>query len=217
MSAGPAAALPFRLLLITDEDACARACRGIIETVARALGPSAPAVAVLVRAPERELAHVRALCLALLPVVRRAGALLFVHTHVELVRELGLDGAHVSARADAAEARARLPAGALLGASRHDGDALDAGALAPLDYLTLSPIFSPSSKADTRPTLGVDALRRARAQTETPIVALGGVDRTRAPACLRAGAAAVAVLGAVMQARDPRRALLALRHATFAR
>lgn len=209
-----AARLPFRVLVITDERACARAGRGVIETVARALLPSAPGVAVLVRAPESiaagDVGRVRALCAALLPVVRRARALLFVHTFVELVAELGLDGAHLSSRAgvaDAAAARARLPAGALLGASRHDGDALDADALAPLDFVTLSPIFSPASKADTRAPLGVDALARPSAK---PLVALGGIDGPRARACVHAGAHAVGVIGAVMSAHDPRAALLAL-------
>ena len=123
------AALPFRVLVITDEPACARAGRGVVETRARALLPSAPGAAVLVRGGSAaSRAELRALCAALLPIVRRAHALLLVHTFTDLVRELGLDGAHVSARLNFAEvtaARAALPAGALLGASRHDGDALD--------------------------------------------------------------------------------------------
>lgn len=205
------AALPFRVLVITNEPACARAGRGVVETMARALLPSAPGAAVLVRGGSAaSRAELRALCAALLPIVRRAHALLLVHTFTDLVRELGLDGAHVSARLNFAEvtaARAALPAGALLGASRHDGDALDSQALAPLDYVTLSPVFSPSSKHDDRAPLGVAALARLSAK---PIVALGGIDSRRAPACLRAGASAVAVIGAIMHAHEPRRALLAL-------
>jgi thiamine-phosphate pyrophosphorylase len=205
------AALPFRVLVITDEDACARVGRGVMETVARALLPASPSVAVLVRTPHRSLDDVRSLCGALAPIARRAGASLLVHTHLTLVRELGLAGAHVRSGADVREARALLPAGALLGASRHDGDALDRDALAPLDYVTLSPIFSPLSKRDARAPLGVDALARAcAAPRATPLVALGGIDRRNARACIRAGAPAVAVVGAVMSAHDPRRALSAL-------
>lgn len=202
------ASLPFRVLVITDEVACARAGRGVIETVMRALLPASPRVAVLVRAPGRSLDDVRSLCRALAPVARRAGSSLLVHTHLGLVRELGLAGAHVSAPTNVIEARALLPRGALLGASRHDGDALDANALAPLDYVTLSPIFQPLSKADTRAPLGVDALARAcTASGAQAVIALGGIDHRSASACFRAGAPAVAVMGAIMAAHDPRRAL----------
>ena len=210
----PNARLPFRVLVITDEHACARVSRGVVETIARALWPSAPGVAVLVRAPDRSLEDVRVLCAALQPIARRAQALLLVHTHVQLVGALGLHGAHVNAHTDVREARAQLPPGALLGASRHDGDPLDEEALAPLDYVTLSPLFAPSSKpasaahaTDARASLGVAALARSSAK---PLDALGGINERRAAACFRAGADAVAVIGAVMHAHDPRRALLEL-------
>lgn len=191
----------FRLLVITDEEACRAQTRGVVETVARALLPEVPpGIAVLVRAKSRPLDHVRDLCAALRPVTRRARAQLLVHTHASLVAELGLDGAHLDSQANVAKARAGLPQGALLGASRHDGDPLDDAAL---DYVTLSPIF----QTDERPGLGVNVLSGKSATSATPIVALGGIDETRAASCIRAGAAAVAVMGAVMGAHDPRRAL----------
>lgn len=203
---GPGRALTFRVLVITDEDACRAQRRGVVETITRALLPEARDVAVLVRAKHRSAEDVRALCTALRAVTTRAGARLLVHTHVSLVTELGLDGAHVDATSDVNSARAALPAGALLGASRHGGDSLaDVDAL---DYVTLSPVFAPTSKrADLRTPLGVRALSTSSAR---PIIALGGIDDTRATACIRAGASAVAVIGAVMSAHDPRASLVQL-------
>jgi thiamine-phosphate pyrophosphorylase len=203
--------LPFSVLLITDEMAARRAGRGVLETVARALLPEAPGLALLVRAPERSAQEVERLAAALLPIGRKAGALVLVHTHVPLVAALGLDGAHLSSRDEARKARARMRPAALLGASRHAGDPLDEAALAPLAWVTLSPVFSPSSKpADPRQPLGLEGLERLAARCARPVVALGGVDARRAGACIRAGAAAVAVLGGVMSAHDPRRATLDL-------
>jgi thiamine-phosphate pyrophosphorylase len=203
--------LPFRVLVITDEDACVRAARGVVETVARALLPRADGVAVLVRAKGRSRDDVRNLCAALRPISRKSAALLLVHTHVSLVDELDLDGAHLSSSDEPRKARALLRKGKLLGASRHAGDDVGERALAPLDYITMSPVFPPSSKPeDARATLGLEGLQRVVSTSARPVVALGGVDARRAPACTRAGASALAVIGDVMSSHDPRRALLAL-------
>lgn len=203
--------LPFSLLLITDERAAQEAGRGVVETVARALLPAAPGVAVLVRSKNRGRREVRALCEALRPIARRSGALLLVHTHVELVAELGLDGVHVAANAELRKTRARLHDRNLLGVSRHPGDALDDDALAPVDYVTLSPVFRPTSKPDdARPPLGLASLAAAASASARPIVALGGVRRGRVASCIQAGAAAVAVLGDAMAAHDPRSAAMDL-------
>jgi thiamine-phosphate pyrophosphorylase len=202
--------LPFRVLLVTDDDACARAGHTVIETVARALLPKVDGVAVLVRmkgASERDVAE---RCVAVRAIARRSEALVLVHGHPRLVARLGLDGAHVDSRAHVDEARVALPPRALLGASRHSDDLEHRARFFGLDYATMSPVFAPSSKPDDRATLGLDRLRDATARAPIPLAALGGVDDRNARACLAHGAHAAAVVGAVMSARDPRRALLAL-------
>jgi thiamine-phosphate pyrophosphorylase len=194
------------LIVFSDEDQAHSRARGVVETVARAFSSPQPHVALVVRAKTRHVDHVRVLCAALLPIVRHAHAQLLVHTHTALVRELGLDGVHLSSTDDVNAARAVLPDGALLGASRHAGDAFHG-----LDYATLSPVFAPTSKpADARAPLGLDALRALCASTKTPLYALGGVTPKNARACVDAGARGVCVLGFVMGAVDPARALAAL-------
>lgn len=69
------------------------------------------------------------------------------------------------------------------------------------DYVTLSPIFSSASKPGYGPALGVAALGIG---TRRMILALGGVQTpAQAAACREAGAAGVAVMGAIMRADDP--------------
>jgi thiamine-phosphate pyrophosphorylase len=216
-----AARLP-RLWLITDDEACARWRRGVVETVTRALSDPrgrplhAPQLAVLVRMKGAPLDEVSARCRALLPVVRRAGARLLVHTHVPLVARLSLDGVHLpdAPRAGAArveEARLALPPGALVGVSCHRAADVDDDAEG-ADYAFLSPVFAPLSKpTDVRPPLGEAALASACRRHRTPMVALGGIDTAaRCALVRRAGAVGAAVLGAVMAARDPTRAVAPL-------
>ena len=85
---------------------------------------------------------------------------------------------------------------ALVGRSRHRSSDLSHA-----DYVTLSPIYPTASKPGYGPPLGaVEAARVA----DVPWLALGGIDSARRVAeCRAAGAAGVAVMGAVMRADDP--------------
>ena len=70
------------------------------------------------------------------------------------------------------------------------------------DYATLSPIYLTASKPGYGPPLG--AILAGRLGSGVPWLALGGIDSARRVAeCLIAGAAGVAVMGAVMCAEDP--------------
>ena len=71
-------------------------------------------------------------------------------------------------------------------------------------YATLSPVFPTAPKPGYGPPLGLAGLARlARTVPDLPVYALGGIDAASAAACRGAGAAAVAVMGAVMRAAEP--------------
>lgn len=194
-------ALPFTVLLLTDERAAAAAGRSVVETVALALDGSASSeVAVLLRAKGSDAGAVDATARALLPHVQRAGARLIIHSHVDVALRVGAFGVHLSDKAAAPTDNTGL----FVGGSRHADAPLDEEDLDGLHYAALAPVFPPTSKlSDVRPTLGLEGLRERCERSHRPIVALGGMDPTRARACLDAGADAVAVLGSVMAAADP--------------
>ena len=61
-----------------------------------------------------------------------------------------------------------------------------------------------ASKPGYGPALGLDGLAAGcRAVPDLPVIALGGVTPGRARQCVDAGAAGVALMGAVMGAGDP--------------
>ena len=79
------------------------------------------------------------------------------------------------------------------------------------DAITLSPIFASASKPGYGPALGLERLGEVAAVSPIPVIALGGIeDEAGVRACLVAGAAAVAVMGAAMRAADPDRLLARL-------
>lgn len=126
-----------------------------------------------------------------------------------ILSEVG--GTLIAAGADPLEGRAvHLPAAGpypapevpLVGRSCHD--ATELSRLSTEDYVTLSPVFASQSKPGYGPPLGPAGLSRLIRRARVPVLALGGVDSpSRAAVCLAAGAAGVAVLGAVMRAEDP--------------
>lgn len=100
----------------------------------------------------------------------------------------------------------------LIGRSCHDQADLDR--LTGEHYLTVSPVFPSTSKPGYGPVLGLSGLRDLCRRSGRPVLALGGVDSPeRAADCIAAGAAGVAVMGAVMRADDPAKLVASLREA----
>ena len=141
----------------------------------------------------------------------RAGHTLqvIVNRRADVALAIGAEGVHLGFDAvDTEVARQLLGPDALLGVSCHAPEEVHAAAGA--SYAHLAPIFTPLSKAASRPALGPDALRQA-ARARRPVLAQGGVEASNAAACLEAGAAGIAVTGTVLMADDPGAAAAALR------
>jgi len=138
---------------------------------------------------------------------------ILVNRRVDVALAAEADGVHLGFDAmAAAQARALLGAGRLVGVSAHAAAELAAAAAEGADYAHLAPIFAPFSKAPERPALGLAALAASR-DAGLPVLAQGGIDAARAADAVRAGAAGVAVTGAVLGAADPGAAARALRAA----
>jgi thiamine-phosphate pyrophosphorylase len=195
--------LPAPLLVITDR----RSAREPLEdVVAAALRGGCRWVSLR----EKDLAHEErvALLARIVSLGRPFDATITVHGDVAAAEATGA-GVHLPTGGSPELARARLGEGALIGLSVHSASE-PAAVPAAADYVTLSPIFPSISKPGYGPTLGTQGLADAVAGARVPIVALGGVSADNAASCLAAGAAAVAVMGAVMAAADPEAATAAL-------
>jgi thiamine-phosphate pyrophosphorylase len=132
--------------------------------------------------------HIAALC-------RQAGALFVVNDRADIARVVGA-GVHLG-QDDLPPLPARTIVGpeTLIGFSTHNESQLRAAADEPADYLALGPIFGTSSKRNPDPAVGLEDLRRLRALTLRPLVAIGGITRANADQVLAAGADSVAVIG----------------------
>jgi thiamine-phosphate pyrophosphorylase len=110
-------------------------------------------------------------------------------------------GVHLPASVDPATVRPRIRG--VLGASCHTVLEIARARRAGCDYITLSPVWKPGSKAhDARRTLGIRGLEDACPYAGMPVFALGGVSAARISRCLVAGAHGVATISGVF-AGDP--------------
>lgn len=96
-----------------------------------------------------------------------------------------------------------------LGLSTHNEGQLRNAIAEPADYLALGPIFETRSKNNPDPVVGLEELRRLRAMTDRPLVAIGGITRETAATVLAAGADAVAVISDLLPQHCTRQALRA--------
>ncbi|MDF1564215.1 MAG: thiamine phosphate synthase [Deltaproteobacteria bacterium] len=190
------------LYAIADADACRRAGRPL-EATARALLAARPALLQL-RWKGAPGGPFLALVEALLPEARAAGVPLIVNDRVDVAALAGADGVHLGQDdLPVAEARALLPAGALVGLSTHDPAQVRAGVAARPDYLGFGPIFPTGSKALPDPVVGLEGLREAVALAGAlPVVAIGGIGREALPSLREAGARTVALISELLGEAD---------------
>ncbi len=86
----------------------------------------------------------------------------------------------------------------IVGVSTHTEEQVIAAHASSADYIAVGPVFATGTKTDAEPVIGLEGVRRARALTTKPIVAIGGITRETAADVIQAGADSVAVIGALM-------------------
>ncbi|MGC1619376.1 MAG: thiamine phosphate synthase [Candidatus Acidiferrum sp.] len=132
------------------------------------------------------------------------GVSFFVNDRPDVAFLTGANGVHVGQDdLEVEQARQVLGSDKLVGVSTHNLSQFERAAKSSADYIAVGPIYATSSKTNPDPVVGVDFLRRVRALTDKPIVAIGGITLDRAAAVIEAGADSVAVISGILNAPDP--------------
>ncbi|MBA3247970.1 MAG: thiamine phosphate synthase [Pyrinomonadaceae bacterium] len=141
---------------------------------------------------------------AALHVARERGMQLIINDRADIALALRADGVHLGQDdLDPLAARRLLGADAIIGYSTHNIEQAIEAAQLPISYLAIGPIFVTHTKENPDPVIGLDGLRRVRAQldataTRLPLIAIGGITTENASAILDAGADSVAVVSALL-------------------
>jgi len=127
---------------------------------------------------------------------------LIMNDRADLCLGADFDGVHVGQDDLSPESvRALIGQDRWLGVSTHNPEQLRAADLTSADYVAIGPVFATSSKENPDPVVGLEGVRRARALTRKPLVAIGGITRQNAVSVIEAGADSVAVISDLF--RDP--------------
>lgn len=138
------------------------------------------------------------------------GAHCLVNDRADVARALGAAGVHRVSDGLPVPALRHTVDRNLVGVSCHNLADITEAAETGADFVTLSPIYEPSSKPGYTP-LGLEILKSA--PTELPVFALGGLTPERAAKCVDHGAWGVAVMSGIVASTDAYESTLAFRRA----
>jgi thiamine-phosphate pyrophosphorylase len=133
-----------------------------------------------------------------------SGTLFIVNDRVDVVLASKADGVHLGVDdLPVSVARSLLGGRAVIGYSPETPEDRIRAERDGADYLGIGPVFGSKTKDDAGPALGLEQFRSTVAACNIPVVGIGGISIENARSVIDAGAAGVAVVGAVFFDDDP--------------
>ncbi len=132
--------------------------------------------------------------------------ILVVDDHVDIAKELGLDGVHLGKNdMHPEEAREILGEEYIIGVTANTFDDIQAVRHMDIDYIGLGPFRYTATKGNLSPILGIDGYKdiidkKEDADINLPIVAIGGIEYDDIEHLMAAGVNGIAVSGSLIRA-----------------
>jgi thiamine-phosphate pyrophosphorylase len=191
--------LGFSLCLVTNRSLVAGALEEAVETC---LGAGLKAVQL--REKDLPVRDLLSLAQRLRESTRHAGAKLFINDRADVALAVDADGAQRAGTSLPVSAlRAISRPGFVIGASVHSVAEARLAEPEGADFLIFGPVYDTPSKRQYGPPQGLSALERVSSAVRLPVLAVGGITPARVGEVQRAGAAGVAVIGAILSAERP--------------
>lgn len=142
------------------------------------------------------------ICLRLARFCSEREAVFIVNDHADIALAAGADGVHLGQDdLPIGPARKILGPERFIGISTHSPDQARAAEAAGADYIGFGPIAKTVTK-DAGEIVGTEGLLAVKRSVAIPVIAIGGITGRNLSEVLRAGADGIAVIGAVLGARD---------------
>ncbi len=135
------------------------------------------------------------------------GALFILNDRVDLALAVGADGVHLGQQdVSVALARQILGSQKIVGKSTTNPDEMARALQEGADYIGVGPVYETPTKAG-KAAAGLEYVRHAAKHATVPWFAIGGIDSSNIDDVLAAGAPAIAIVRAIMNAENPTHAV----------
>jgi thiamine-phosphate pyrophosphorylase len=136
---------------------------------------------------------------------------LIINDRIDVALASGAAGVHIGQEDMPYEtARKLMGKSAIIGLSVETWEDVEASQKLDVSYIGVSPVFATSTKTDTKTPWGLEGLKRIKAFSRHPLVAIGGVNESNASEVVKAGADCLAVVSAICSAVNSETAALKL-------
>ncbi len=130
---------------------------------------------------------------------------LIINDRVDIAIAVNADGVHLGWQSlEIGLVRSMIGRNKLIGFSAHSLEEAERAENSGADYVSISPIFDTANKDYFLKPLGVDEIRRIKAQIDIPVIALGGIKENNICDILGTGADGIAVISAIAKSENPR-------------
>jgi thiamine-phosphate pyrophosphorylase len=120
---------------------------------------------------------------------------LIMNDRADICVAAGYDGVHLGQDDLPADAGRMVVGGErVVGISTHNPKQVKDADATSADYIAIGPVFPTTGKKNPDVVVGIEGVRKARALTKKPLVAIGGITRQNAKAVIEAGADSVAII-----------------------
>ena len=202
--------IDFKLYLITDRKLIPNP-QALIPAVREALKGGVKAVQLR----EKDLGTREVLDMAyrMRELADKYSAKLFINDRVDIALSVEADGVHLGQNSIPPHAvrkavnASRITHHAsrfLIGVSAHSIEEAKQAEEGGADFITLGPVYKTPSKLKYGQPLGVDIIRKTKAEISIPVFAIGGVKQFRVKEVMDAGADGIALISGIFGARNIR-------------
>jgi thiamine-phosphate pyrophosphorylase len=137
----------------------------------------------------------------------KAGILFIINDHLDLAIAVGADGLHIGQEdLPLSLIRRELPIDKIIGCSVRTLSQAVKAQTEGADYIAVGSILPSTTKREAT-VVGVDTLKEIRRTVSIPVVAIGGINNHNIDEVVAAGADAIAVVSAVLGAKDVKEAV----------
>lgn len=142
------------------------------------------------------------------PICSESECILVVDDHVDIAKELELDGVHLGKNdMNPMQARAILGGKPIIGVTANTFDDIERYSCIDIDYIGLGPFRFTTTKKNLSPILGLDGYREIMSRCAAegifiPTVAIGGIEYADIEAIMSTGVSGIALSGAIVNAPD---------------